>query len=181
VHARAAERGSLLVIRDWTHLDFTGVPHVPRPRYVLSLAEALAPSFDILHTATVRHPIDQWLSLQKSRPIRAALGLPAFLSGYRRFAQLCPRLGFVRFEDFADDPDRALQTLCERLALPYDAGYRQRWAGYTWITGDIGGAARRPEINRPARPPVEESLLAAFAANADYRAALDLLGYRHPA
>lgn len=181
VHTRAAERGALLVIRDWTHLDFTGAPYVARPACALTLVEALAPSFDILHTASVRHPIDQWLSLRKDPAITAGLDLQAFLRGYRLFAELCPRMGFVRFEDFADDPDRALRTLCERLALPYDSGYRHRWAGYTRITGDVGGAARRSTIRRPPRPPVGDSLLAAFAANPDYRAALDLLGYGHPA
>ncbi len=179
VHARAAERGCLLVIRDWTHLDFTGVPYVARPPYVLGLPAALRGSFEILHVATVRHPIDQWLSLRRLAATRGVLDLPAFLYGYRRFAELCPAMGFVRYEDFVVDPEAVLARLCRALALPYDAGFRQRWAGYTRITGD--GSTRSTEIRLRPRPAVEDSLLAAFAGNRDYRDAIELLGYGHPA
>lgn len=181
VHARAAERGSLLVIRDWAHLDFTGVPYVARPPYVLGLAAALRTSFEIFQVATVRHPVDQWLSLGRVAAVRGALDLPTFLHGYRRFAELCPAMGFVRYEDFAADPEAALVRLCGGLSLPYDAGFRQRWARYTRITGDAGGAPRSNEIRLPPRPVVEDSLLAACAANRDYRRAIKLLGYEHPA
>jgi hypothetical protein len=181
VHARAAGRGALLVIRDWTHLDFTGVPYVPRPPYALGLVEALAPSFDILHMATVRHPIDQWLSLRRLRVMQGVIDLPTFLYGYRRFAELCPAIGFVRYEDFASDPEAALRALCARLAVPYDAGFRHRWSAYARMTGDVRRTAADSRIRLPARPPVEPSLLAAFAENADYRRAIELLGYGHPA
>ncbi|MDP7339971.1 MAG: hypothetical protein QF786_11700, partial [Vicinamibacterales bacterium] len=46
----------------------------------------------------------------------------AFLAGYRRFAEEAVRLDFVRYENFVEDPNGALTTLCERLSLDFDCG-----------------------------------------------------------
>ena len=40
-----------LVLRDWSHLDFTGVPFVAQPAYRLLLADVLKPRFELLHLA----------------------------------------------------------------------------------------------------------------------------------
>lgn len=181
IHRRCAERGQQLVIRDWTHLDFLGVPFVPRPSYQLGLVRALEPTFTILGTATVRHPIDQFLSLRRLKLMQGVLDLGGFLRGYHRFAAVCRAIGFVRYEDFVLDPQGAMRTLCDRLALAYDPGFSARWAGYDKITGEVGAAATSGAIGRRPRESVEPGLIDAFAANADYRRALALLGYRHPA
>ena len=67
------------------------------------------------------------------------------------------------------------------MALPFDPGYRGRWAAYTNITGDVRAGSGTTEIAPARRGPVKPDLLAAFAANADYRRSLELLGYDHPA
>jgi len=180
IHERCEQRGQRLVLRDWSHLDFLGVPFVTRPGYRLGLASALEASFAIVSTATVRHPVDQYLSLRGLGLMRGVLDLAGFLRGYHRFAEICRSIGFVRYEDFTQEPEREMRTLCDRLEAPYDAGFRQRWADYDKVTGDVGNPAGLREIGRPARPQVEAGLIEAFAANADYRRALALLGYRHP-
>ena len=62
IEQRCRTAGKTLVIRDWAHLDFIGRPFVNNPPYKLLLTEALAPVFDIVQFALVRHPIDQWVS-----------------------------------------------------------------------------------------------------------------------
>ncbi len=180
IDRRARERGLTLVIRDWSHLDFTAVPFLPRPSYRLGLAEALASGFEVIHSATVRHPIDQWLSLSNLPVMRGKLSLADYLRGARRFAEAASRIGFLRYEDFAADPDAGLATLCGWLRMPVDPGYRQRWMHYSKITGDTMGDAAAAAIRRPQRKPCDPGLIAAFAANADYLAAIELLGYGHP-
>ena len=105
--------------------------------------------------------------------------MESFLKGYRRFAEYCAQIAFVRYEDFTRDPDAKLRILCERLVLDYDGGWRDRWADYTKITGDTAGHSSS-EIKLPARPPLESNFINALARNADYRRSLELLGYEHP-
>jgi len=67
IRERCEERGLTLVIRDWSHIDFTGWPHNPAPAFRLSTAQALTGRFKVVSAATVRHPIDQWLSFAESQ------------------------------------------------------------------------------------------------------------------
>lgn len=180
IAARAEARGLRLVIRDWSHLDFTGPPLVREPSCRLLTAETLAPHFRLRQVATVRHPIDQWQSLRRVPLMRGRIDLDRFLKGYRRFAELCPALGFVRFEDFCADPEAALKRLCAALDIPFDTGWRARWAGYDRITGDEGARRAAGELTLPRRRPLEPGLADAFLKHPDYRPALELLGYRHP-
>lgn len=180
IDRRARERGLTLVIRDWSHLDFTAVPFLPRPSFRLTLALVLAPAFNVIHTATVRHPIDQWLSLSGLGLVRGRLGVADYLRGYRHFAEVAARIGFLRYEDFAADPAAAMATLCARLQLAYDPDFQRRWMHYDKITGDIPPGPRPQEIRPPRRKPCPPQLIEAFAANADYRQAIALLGYGHP-
>ncbi len=82
IERRAHERAMTLVIRDWTHIDYTGVPFVEHPPYRLTLAEVLGQRFSLIQTTSVRHPTDQRLSLSKtqaagvtSRPSSPATGV----------------------------------------------------------------------------------------------------------
>ena len=177
---RCAERGKIPVVRDWTHIDFTGVPFVATPCYRLRLAEALTERFSVLKTASVRHPIDQWLSLRRLVIVQGKLSLEDFLHGYRRFAERCLEFGFMRYEDFTRDPDTQLRSLCGRLRIPFDPGYRSRWSSYTNITGARHSNRADHDITPLPRRTVDPGLLERFEANEDYRRAIELLGYGHP-
>lgn len=172
-------RGLLLVIRDWTHMDFMGVPYT-RPAYQMSTRRALAPLFRLVETATVRHPIDQWLSQENLPIMRGRMTLQEYLRGYRLFAEEAARTGFIRYEDFTRDPDAQLRTLCARLEIAFDPEYRQRWKQYRKITGDVIATRNQSDIQFSPRRPVRDGLLDEFAGNEDYTASLRLLGYGHP-
>lgn len=177
---RAGARGLDLVLRDWSHLDFTGVPFVPRPTYRLLLADALRARFELVQTCTVRHPIDQWLSVSRLQVVQGRLFLEPFLLGYRRFAELAVEIGFLRYEDVVAAPATGLAELCRRLELRFDPTFERRWASFDRITGDVGGSRGGGEIRPVPRRPVERELLEAFGQNEDYRRSLELLGYQHP-
>ncbi|MBI4184614.1 MAG: hypothetical protein HY521_11525 [Proteobacteria bacterium] len=177
IESRAAERGKTLVIRDWTHLDYTGAPYIKAPSHRLLLAEVLSRRFAVIHAATVRHPLDQWLSLQQLRAVARELTVEAYLKGYRAFAERARAIGFIRYEDFAADPDAALTALCERLAVAFDPGYRQRWQEYRFVTGEVEPDRAKGGIASLPRRELDWATLARFHASPDFRAALDLLGY----
>ena len=179
---RARSKKKHLLIRDWSHLDYTGVPWIPNPGYRLSTAEILAEHFDIKHVATVRHPIDQWLSLEKLGLVRGKIDIPTFLRGYRAFAEKSAEIGFVRFEDFTQDPKHWAKLLCEQLAIPFDPSFIDKWSNFTKITGDVGqngaGRATKADEIRPLtrRNPSPE-LAQTFESCADFAPALKLLNY----
>ncbi|MDZ7714101.1 MAG: hypothetical protein U5L06_13830 [Rhodovibrio sp.] len=176
--ARCQAKGQTLLVRDWTHLDFTGVPF-QTPHYELTTRDCLAGRFEnVLSTATVRHPIDEWLSLDKLAIVRGHLTIDAYMRGYRAFAEVAREIGFLRYEDFTNNPDGALTTLCDRLRLPFDPTYRTRWVDYTRITGDVGRSGSPEREIRPTRPKsYDPDLLDAFQASPDFTPALEMLGY----
>ncbi len=180
VDQRARAKNKRLVLRDWSHIDYIGAPYAA-PTMRPGLAEALSSGFHILRTASVRHPMDQWLSLNDLDVIRGNVTEAAYLSGCAAFADEAARVGFVRFEDLTRDPDAALRTLCERLRLEFDPGYRTSWFACEKVTGDrkefaSRGSARR-EIKPLARREADAGLVARFLASDDYQRTCAALGY----
>lgn len=174
---RCAERGLLLILRDWTHLDYTGIPYaqaVYRPR----LAEALQTDFELVRTATVRHPLDQWLSLSGKPAFRGRLDPARYLEGVARFVDEAAAIGYTRYEDFTVDPDAALQRICAALDVPFDAGYRERWADYSRVTGDVLPGRAGREIRPLPRPRMEPAAQRQFQALPAYARIVERLGYR---
>jgi hypothetical protein len=180
VYQRCEERGKTLIIRDWSHLDFTAIPFLPRPSYRLTLADVLKERFCVVHAATVRHPIDQWLSLRRLPLLENKITLEFFLRGYRRFAEHCARIGFIRYEDLTQDNVARMCDLCDKLKIRFDPEFNNRWASYDKITGDKGGGRGGSVIRPLPRRTTEPGLIEQFEKNADYLHTIELLGYRHP-
>jgi hypothetical protein len=181
IHEWVAERKETLVIRDWTHLDYTGVPWV-QPTYKLSTSEALAQRFEVRQATTVRHPIDQWYSLKELALVAEQLTVADYLRGYRAFAEKAVEIGFVRYEDFTEAPTQSLQKLCEMLQIPFDSTYTDKWYAFTNITGDVPDLAPgRGNVLREIKPlerrVAEPRTLERFRASPDFEPSLELLGY----
>jgi predicted O-linked N-acetylglucosamine transferase (SPINDLY family) len=180
IETRCTETGQNLVIRDWAHLDFMAVPFLEQPGYRTLLAEVLAPSFEVIRIALVRHPVDQWLSLSKLALMQGKLTLEMFLRGYVKFAEHSARIGFVRYEDFTAEPIWQMKIICEKLRLEFDENFLQKWHDYNRITGDTGGISRGSKLRRIQplpRPPVPPELLQEFHQSDDYRRAIEMLNY----
>jgi len=175
----AARRGERLVIRDWTYIDFFARPYRAEPTYRLSLAEALADSFEMRQAFTVRHPLDQWLSWVNYAERPADVSLEAFMRHCRNFAELAGRADFIRYEDFVAHRDASMKKFCDLLALPFDPVYATRWRFYRTISGEVWGGRRGAQVRKLTRRACDEALLDRLYANEDYRTTLALLGYRH--
>lgn len=180
---RAKARGGRLVVRDWTHLDYIGVPYA-RPAMGFALRDALSGAYAVAEAVTVRHPLDQYLSLARLGIMRGRLTDEIYLRGCAAVAAHAADPdgpGYVRYEDFTTDPEAALRTICDRLTIEYDPTWRDRWWSYTKVTGDTPDAGSRGSRSREIRPlpraPVPEGLRERFLAHDDYRAACEPLGY----
>ena len=180
---KARRRRQKLAIRDWSHLDFMPIGLGVKPARRSAQAEMLAGRFDVIRAATVRHPLDQWLSLAamlaaEGRPPRQA-ELEHWLDGMAGFAAMAAQIGFVRYEDIAADPATGMEDLCRRLDLAFDAGRLEDWRETThFSTGGVPGrAAFSPEIERLEPRPATPHLLYRLNRDRRYRSALDLLGY----
>lgn len=183
IEQRCRACGKTLVIRDWAHLDFIGVPFISHPACRLLLTERLAQEFSIVQYAVTRHPVDQWLSTARLDIMRGQLSFEDFLAGYRHFAEQCVRTGFIRYEDFTREPVKEMRKLCGHLKLNFDARFIDRWHHNRRVTGDMSGTsrgARLREIRPLPQQPVDPVLLGRFQDNPDYRHAIALLGYTDP-
>jgi hypothetical protein len=181
IKKRCDERGLSLVIRDWSHIDFTGWPHNPSPSYELTTAKVLSKKFRIINTASVRHPIDQWLSFKESQSwAKTEFSLEQFLHGYQKFAERAQKIGFIRYEDFVDSPETIMEQLCNNLELPFDAAFQEKWAQNSSVTTAVRKRDGGFNISRRPRPYVDPAELQSFSSNEHYSAAIELLGYTHP-
>jgi hypothetical protein len=176
IEQRCRDAGKQLVIRDWSHLDYTGLPF-GRPSYRPVLAETLAPHFLLHRVSTVRHPVDQWLSITRHPRFRASLQPGSYLEGCLAFAREAVRTGFFRYEDFTADPDGVLEALCAALELPFDPGYRDRWRNWDRITGDVLPGRAGSKIRSLPRQDENDGRLAAITGQAALPEILGLLGY----
>ena len=144
------------------------------------VAETMAPVFDLIQVAVVRHPADQWLSLRRLAAMKDKLTLAAYLHGYANFAERVAPLGFVQYEEFTRQPAEQAKLLCEKLHLPFDERFIERWPDYDRITGDnladSRGASLR-EIRPMQRREAEAGLRAQLRDSSDYHRILELLGY----
>jgi len=181
IDRRCRQRGKTLVLRDWAHLDFTGIPFLQKPPYRFLLSDALRERFTIHKAAIVRHPVDQWLSLRKLAIMQGKISLPLFLKGYRKYAEKCADMDYIKYEDFTEAPEALCARLCQMLHIDYDPEFIRRWMHYKTITGEVTSARAGDRRIAPVpRRPLEPGLMEAFEQNSDYQEAIRILGYPSP-
>lgn len=182
IHKKAGEMGKVLVIRDFTQMDFIGFKGARReritPEYKSVLADKLSARFEVVQFSVVRNPVDQWTSIQGVKGLRDGLVQDRFLTGAAMFALHAQQTGFVRYEDFVNDPDAAIQTICIGLDIPFDSGYRDKWADYKTISGDTKSEAfQAKEIKKQPEKPGRNDVAGKFATSKKYEIARSIVGY----
>lgn len=192
IHDRCEQRGLCLIIRDWTHVDYTPGYYPVSPVYRLSQLEALQEDYEVRHIALARHPIDTFLSLVRLSDYRGRIGIAQYLYGARAYAETAATVGFVRFEDFCTEPDVVLKKTCKTLGVKFDRSYRHSFHDYqavtgdnytpgqnTTLTGETVGERTSDIIRLPQRRSEFSGLLHQIKNSQDYRTIIDLLGYDH--
>lgn len=180
IHDRCVERGLTLVIRDWAHWDFVGMPVNDMPGFRHELNLALQDNFHLKECSIVRHPVDQWISINSLDIIAGQLKLAPFMKGYRAYAENCFESNFFKYEDMTATPEKLLRYCCETLGIPFDPTFRDKWFDYHKISGDTSDGSRGAglkEIRPMRRKPVDPATLLNFEQNPDYRPSIEMLGY----
>ena len=149
IEERTRLSGRHLLIREFSHADFLLTP-VTQPIFRSRMVDELGKLYALRRSAVVRHPLDQWRSMQDYPATRDRCSLADYLKGHRRFAEMAVEVGFVRYEDFCRDPAATLQQLCADLGVPFDAEFSERWMHYDRFTGDVSRPPDAPDPRPPA-------------------------------
>ncbi|MDP0499605.1 MAG: sulfotransferase [Verrucomicrobiota bacterium JB022] len=174
LYLRIEKRGGTMLIRDWTHLDFIAKPFLQEPSYQLTTAQLLSELFTVRSYVTVRHPLDQFLSLARLDVMRGQLAALEFFKAYRRFAETAQLVGFTRYEDFTRHPSEKLREIATALDIPYDSSALQRWHTNPHYTGDESKFTVIKPIERKLLDPKQMQQLRQLP---DYVQACQALGY----
>jgi len=176
IETRCRERNLSLILRDWAHLDFIGVPFVSKPSGTPELADILALNFSMNRIYLVRHPVDIWQSLIRDSRLKAAISLERFLSAYLQYAQLAASGDMIRYEDFTRDPHGGLKNACDTLDLTFDPAFIKKWYKYRKITGDPYSFSRTTITPSKSRE-VPAELRSQLSRSSLYHEAVTLLNY----
>ena len=138
IYAAANVKNSHLVLRDWCYIDFIGWPF-QTPQQDDFLSELLQDHFQLQHAYLVRHPIDQWLSMLKLSILKG-LSIEQYLNGYLSYLEYATstqgQIEWLHYENFTSAPEPFLQKLTQKLHIPYDKTWVDKWPNYHNITGD---------------------------------------------
>lgn len=173
IAADCERKNKLLVIRDWAFLDFIAKSSKPL-MYSSVAASELSEIFLLRYCATIRHPVDTWLSFLNSG-FSPNLSLDSFSTGYLRFAEYILTGDWFKYEDFCGNSDRTLRSICESLDIEFSPDYQERMQAVRHITGNSGrrSLAIKARERRKATNPQEDEMM----NNVDMIAAINLLGY----
>ncbi len=179
-----------LIVRDWTHIDFTPGDYPVAPIYQMAQDLVLRDHFEISEIAITRHPLDTYLSVCKVPRMIDTLSLDDYMAGFLKFAKIAKRIGFVRYEDFCETPQSTLKKVCEKLGTGYAGDFENRYPSNTRVTGEVYsakdtetvtgetiGTRSRHAIRLPPRRKVQASIEQNLAACQAYPKILEVLGY----
>ena len=135
LHSAAEKLGLNLVVRDYSYVDFIGIPFVWPVPHDSSLDLAVAGRFFVSPIVLVRHPADQLASLRSHRAIRENLTAEHYLNSYFAFLKAMKEAPTFRYEDVTDHAAIFLQ-ICSRLGIRWDLNALERFASVDKVTGN---------------------------------------------
>jgi hypothetical protein len=172
----ATEMDLRLLVRDYTYVDFIGVPYVWPIPCDCSLDLALDGRFAIAELFLVRRPPDQLASLRAHPPFAHIINAKRLLDGYRAFLAAKPGVPIYHYEDLMAAPQVTFRRMCETLRVPFDVRGLTDFQNVKHVTGHIG---RLSELQIKARQRSDAARAAdlEFAALPGYSDLLAALRY----
>lgn len=135
IYEKTKEQNKILIIRDWSFIDYFGVPFVT-PEYKNSILEILQKEFEIKNIFLVRDPLETFLSCMKLPFFSSNYTFDMFLNGYDLFINNIKKNNIIKFEKFVLDPNKNIKKISRILDFQFDENYKERFKE-TNITGDI--------------------------------------------
>jgi hypothetical protein len=178
-HTRAVAASRHLVLRDYSYVNFIGVPFIPDPPCRLILRTALPNAISTASVAFIRHPVDQWVSLSKHAEVKAVLTPAIFCDAYAAFLRELGAEQVYKYEDFVQNPHGVLRAICHDLALPFDPSFIHRFHRFNWVTGDMTRHGDQ-SISAPVRMNLPTAVIAQFDASKSFEYVLRATSYVRP-
>ncbi len=127
--------GGHLVIRDHTHSDFCVGENFSKHS---SVVEHLSSEFNILRVATLRNPIDSYLSLLSNDWEHfEPKGFNEYCKRVHAFVSEYDTKEIIKYEDFVENPKDNMQKMAEMLDLPFSDSFLDTFDIFR-VTGDSG-------------------------------------------
>jgi hypothetical protein len=165
-----------LIVRDFSYVDYIGVPFVwPIPNDS-SLDSALQSRFTPRSLYLVRHPVAQLASLWGHRVLQRALTAERFVAGCSAFLHVRGDAPLFRYEQLTDSPGTVFRAMCGALGIGFDPEALRRFAQVTAVTGHTGRAAET-QISRATPSVGAARARAELGQVSGYPALLEALGY----
>ena len=172
IHQHCQKHNLHLVIRDWSHVDYLGLPVTKQPKNIAELTRKLEADFDICSIQVIRHPLDTWLSTRRLNLIKQSdIDEEKFLTAFQTYLLETKANYRLIFEKFLENPDFELKTICEVMEIPYDPNYKHLWYSYTKITGDMSNSSslrNKPTISLRKRKPFNPIILDELEKHTSY-------------
>jgi len=165
-----------LVVRDYSYIDYIGVPFLVPAPLTSSLDVALRPFGRVDAVVLLRHPAKSYASLLRHGPLSGVLTPELFVAGHLKFMEdnlECPRFFYESFLSDASEMER----LCKALHVTFLKDWRDALRGAPRLTGNpdavIATAIKPPE------PTSIERVSAMLGKTPGYFKLLELTGYSH--
>jgi len=166
--------GAVLVLRDHSHSDFC---RGDQAAALTPVREFLAGEYQLASVATIRHPLDSFLSLVAinwhTQFVPSSLN--EYCHRYLHFLDSYADLNLMKYENFCKDPDMFMQELCRTLDVRYHPTYRQRFGGVN-LSGDSGRSSSDRIEPRPRRA-IPDHVAAEIRSSSTYQTLLERLDY----
>ena len=154
IYENTQRNGLRLILRDHAHSHFAvgeGTEHKP------TLREIVAREFATVSVVTVRHPIDSYLSLRHNGWVDFKPGCTEeYARRYNSFLDRYEGVETFRYEDFVEDPECVLESMCKALELVYAPSFLDIFPAHT-LSGDSGRSG--DTIAPRARREIDEAFL----------------------
>ncbi|MDO6838022.1 hypothetical protein Q4602_00925 [Paraglaciecola chathamensis] len=135
LHSHLSDLGGTLVIREHTHVDFCLGENVSEKE---SVSQLLEQDYNVIKLATVRDPIDSYMSLQKNGWLHfAPQTFDEYCSRYLKFVTNFPIKNIVKYEDFTHNTKITMREICSILSIPYSENFEDYFDVLN-LTGDSG-------------------------------------------
>ncbi|MAD45502.1 hypothetical protein [Alteromonas australica] len=127
--------GGHLVIREHTHSDFCVGDSFEKKS---SVVEHLSSEFNVLRVATLRDPIDSYLSLLSNNWEHfEPKGFAEYCKRVNTFISEYTSEQVFKYEDFVEDPKESIQKIAKVLDLPFSDSFLDTF-DILKVTGDSG-------------------------------------------
>jgi hypothetical protein len=140
------QNGDSLILRDHAATDY-----IPRTMSeIVSLLDSVQPDYRVLTVVTVRNPIDVYASLI-NRSWTRDMSFSKFCKRYVLFLQRYEGFPTYKYEDFVQQPELMLQSICADFEIEFSIDYKDNFMNWR-MSGDSG----RKSSTIKARPPRDQ-------------------------